>query len=133
VADFFIAAIEDADGATSAVVRDGEVFVVSGRPSVADLLNDWDTEVKRLGGELEGGRLEDPVPLDSIKLLTPVADPPNLYLVGGNYADHAREMQKLGPDVRCPRRRGTAGLPQAKAGSVRARRPDHHAARLRAA
>jgi 2,4-didehydro-3-deoxy-L-rhamnonate hydrolase len=101
--DFFVASVEDGDGATSAVVRDGAVYIVPGRPSVGDLLRDWDAQVKRLGEDLDGGRLQEPVALEAVKLLTPVADPPNLYLVGGNYADHAREMQKLGPDVPVPR------------------------------
>lgn len=103
MAEFFIGAIEDRDGATSAVIVGSDVHVVPGRPSVGELLGDWDAQVERLAGDLEAGRLEDSVPLASIKLLTPVADPPNLYLVGGNYADHAREMQKLGPDVPVPR------------------------------
>ena len=30
-------------------------------------------------------------------LLAPVPDPPNLYMVGANYADHLREMRRLGP------------------------------------
>ena len=35
--------------------------------------------------------------------LAPVPDPPHLYMAGGNYADHAREMNGLGPDDAIPR------------------------------
>jgi len=103
VTDFFIATIEDPDGVTSAVVHDGSVHAVPGRPAVAALLGDWEAQLARLRDDLEAGRLAEPRKLADVKLLTPVPDPPNLYLVGGNYADHAREMQKLGPDVPVPR------------------------------
>jgi 2-keto-4-pentenoate hydratase/2-oxohepta-3-ene-1,7-dioic acid hydratase in catechol pathway len=46
--------------------------------------------------------LADPVGVDSVSFLAPVPAPPNLYMVGGNYADHSREMQGLGPDDPVP-------------------------------
>jgi 2-keto-4-pentenoate hydratase/2-oxohepta-3-ene-1,7-dioic acid hydratase in catechol pathway len=39
------------------------------------------------------------LPLEAVRLLPPVPDPPNLYMAGANYADHAREMRGLPADA----------------------------------
>jgi 2,4-diketo-3-deoxy-L-fuconate hydrolase len=97
--DFFVATIGDAGGTTAAVVvEDGSVHPVPGRPSMADLLADWDSSLERLAGDLDRGTLEDPLEADEVRFLPPVPRPPNLYMAGANYADHAREMRGLGPN-----------------------------------
>jgi 2,4-diketo-3-deoxy-L-fuconate hydrolase len=93
--EFFVATIGDAGGATAAVVKDGGVYLVPGRPSVADLLADWDSSLERLAGDLERGALKGPLQLDEVRFLPPVPRPANLYMAGANYADHAREMRGL--------------------------------------
>src|SRR2546425_9027052 len=95
---FFVATIADAGGATAAVVRDGGVYVLPGRPSFADLLREWDSALERLTGDLQGGALVDPLDADSVRFLPPVPQPPNLYMAGANYASHAREMRGLDQD-----------------------------------
>jgi 2-keto-4-pentenoate hydratase/2-oxohepta-3-ene-1,7-dioic acid hydratase in catechol pathway len=102
MAHFFLASVADAVGPTAAVVRDDQVFVIPDRPALADLFADWDAQLERLGRDLDSGALADPVAVDAVSFLAPVPAPPNLYMVGGNYADHSREMQKLGPDVPVP-------------------------------
>ena len=100
---FFVATVDDGGGPASAIVSDGQAFLFPGRPSVADLLADWDEQESHFADRLASGSLEDPVPLASVRLLTPVPAPPTLYMVGANYASHTREMQKLPPDAPVPR------------------------------
>jgi len=89
---FALATIEDENGTTAALVRNGAVRPLAGRPGLTDLLRDWEAALD--GIELEGAER----PLDSVRLLPPVPAPPNLYMVGANYLSHAREMRGLGPD-----------------------------------
>jgi len=89
---FALATIEDEQGATAAVVRDGRATPLPGRPAMSELLADWDRALDSVPPASDG------VPLDSLRLLPPVPAPPNLYMVGANYASHAREMRRLGPD-----------------------------------
>jgi 2-keto-4-pentenoate hydratase/2-oxohepta-3-ene-1,7-dioic acid hydratase in catechol pathway len=89
---FSFATIEDEHGVTAAVVRGDRAAPLPGRPSMAELLADWDRALDRTLPDEEGA------PLDSLRLLPPVPSPPNLYMVGANYASHAREMRGLGPD-----------------------------------
>jgi 2-keto-4-pentenoate hydratase/2-oxohepta-3-ene-1,7-dioic acid hydratase in catechol pathway len=102
MAHFFLATVVDADGPTAAVVQDDRVHVIPDRPAVVDLLEDWDARLEQLGRDLEAGALADSVAIDDASFLAPVPQPANLYMVGGNYADHSREMQKLGPDQPVP-------------------------------
>jgi 2,4-diketo-3-deoxy-L-fuconate hydrolase len=102
MAHFFLATVVDAVGPTAAVVRDDQVFAIPGRPALVELLGDWDAQLERLEGDLEAGALADPVGADSVSFLSPIPAPANLYMVGGNYADHSREMQGLGPDAPIP-------------------------------
>jgi 2-keto-4-pentenoate hydratase/2-oxohepta-3-ene-1,7-dioic acid hydratase in catechol pathway len=95
---FFVATIADAKGPTAAVVQNGAVHVVPGRPSMADLLATWSSAVERLADDLERGGLEGPLDVHTVRFLPPVPLPPNLYMAGANYADHLREMRRLGPD-----------------------------------
>jgi len=89
---FALATIEDEHGTTVALVEDGAARPLAGRPAMADLLESWDTALDRIEAGDEGK------PLDAVRVLPPVPTPPNLYMVGANYGDHAREMRGLGPD-----------------------------------
>jgi 2-keto-4-pentenoate hydratase/2-oxohepta-3-ene-1,7-dioic acid hydratase in catechol pathway len=96
--DFSLATIEDAQGQTAALVIDGSVHTLPGRPDAMDLIADWQAALEQLSNQAQRGDLEPGIPLDEAKLLPPVTRPPNLYMAGANYADHAREMRGLGPD-----------------------------------
>jgi 2-keto-4-pentenoate hydratase/2-oxohepta-3-ene-1,7-dioic acid hydratase in catechol pathway len=63
------------------------------------MLEDWDGWLARIDAE----ELEDPVPLADADLLTPLADPPNIYMAGANYSDHYREMHGLRDEEPVPR------------------------------
>jgi len=91
----FIATIASAEGPVSAVVRDGLVHRLADAPGVRAMLADWDGWLARADSE----QLADGVPLADCTLLAPLLDPPNLYMVGANYGDHAREMAGLAPDA----------------------------------
>lgn len=94
MAQLFVASIRiDGGEATPAAVLDGEAHRIPGAASVRSMLEDWDGWLARI----EQGQLEDGVAVDRCTLLPPVTDPPNLYMAGANYADHAREMHGLGP------------------------------------
>jgi 2-keto-4-pentenoate hydratase/2-oxohepta-3-ene-1,7-dioic acid hydratase in catechol pathway len=96
--DFRLASIADAQGSTAALVVDDQVHPLPGRPSAMELLQVWDVAVGQLARHAERGDLEEALPLEHVELLPPVPQPPNLYMAGANYADHAREMRGLGPD-----------------------------------
>ncbi len=95
--DFRLATIADAEGTTTALVVDEAVHALPGRPAALDLLADWDSALELLAGHAERGDLRPALPIDQVQLLPPVPNPPNLYMAGANYADHAREMRKLPP------------------------------------
>jgi 2-keto-4-pentenoate hydratase/2-oxohepta-3-ene-1,7-dioic acid hydratase in catechol pathway len=99
MAQLFVATIASDAGAVPAVVRDGMVHRIPGAASVRAMLDDWDGWLARLDAE----RVGDPVPLGECELLAPVADAPNLFMAGANYADHFREMGGLGRDEPVPR------------------------------
>ena len=91
MAQTFIATIATGDGPASAVVRDGLVHRIPGAPGTRAMLADWDGWLDRAAAE----RLDEGVPLAQCTLLPPIVDPPNVYMVGANYGDHAREMAGL--------------------------------------
>jgi 2,4-didehydro-3-deoxy-L-rhamnonate hydrolase len=99
VADLFLATIADAEGTTAAVVVDGQVHPLPDRPSVRALLDDWDASLARLDELVARGDLGPPTLAAQARLRPPVPDPPNLYMAGANYADHAREMRELPADA----------------------------------
>jgi 2,4-diketo-3-deoxy-L-fuconate hydrolase len=104
MSDYFVASVEGTDGGpVAALVVGRQVHPIPGHPSVADLLGDWDASLDRLEAALADGTLDEARPLADVRLLAPVPTPPNLYMVGANYADHAREMHGLGPDDDVPR------------------------------
>src|ERR1700682_6086894 len=99
MAPLFVASLSDDDAPPPAVVRDSFVHRVPGASSVRAMLGDWDGWLSRI----ESGQLEDPLALADCTLLPPIGDPPNIYMAGANYADHAREMRDLAPEVPVPR------------------------------
>jgi 2-keto-4-pentenoate hydratase/2-oxohepta-3-ene-1,7-dioic acid hydratase in catechol pathway len=102
--DYFVASVDDRGaGSVAALVVGDRVHTIPGRPAVADLLDDWDAALDDIEALLAAGRLDSGVALGEVRLLAPVPVPPNLYMVGANYADHAREMRKLGPDDPVPK------------------------------
>lgn len=66
--------------------------------SVRALLGDWDVWSARLQAHVDAGDLDAVGAAREIRLGPPVPDPPNLYMAGANYADHAREMRGLAPE-----------------------------------
>jgi 2-keto-4-pentenoate hydratase/2-oxohepta-3-ene-1,7-dioic acid hydratase in catechol pathway len=70
---------------------------------MSDLLADWDASLERFEEHLRRGDLESAGAVQDARLLAPVPRPPNLYMAGANYADHAREMRKLPADADVPK------------------------------
>ena len=100
MARYSVATVADAEGSAAALVVEDRVHPLPGRPAMSALLANWEASVEWFEGLLAGGALE---PATSVRLLPPVPHPPNLYMAGANYADHAREMRKLPPDARVPK------------------------------
>jgi 2-keto-4-pentenoate hydratase/2-oxohepta-3-ene-1,7-dioic acid hydratase in catechol pathway len=90
----YVASIATDAGPAPAIVGEHGVQCIPGTESVRAMLGDWERWLARI----DAGELDDPRPRESCTLLPPVPDPPNLYMVGANYADHVREMHKLAPD-----------------------------------
>jgi len=92
------------DGAPVAAVVDGDAaHPLTGVASLRELLGDLDGALERIEADLTAGRLGGALALDTVDFLPPLGDPPHLYMAGANYADHAREMGRLGPDDAVPR------------------------------
>src|SRR4051794_4282225 len=105
--EYFLASVADAEhGSAAAVVARGRAHVLPGRPTMAQLLDDWETSLDEVERALEVGSLDAGVPLDEVRLLAPVPRPPNVYMIGANYAAHSREMHHLGPDDDVPKPAG---------------------------
>jgi 2-keto-4-pentenoate hydratase/2-oxohepta-3-ene-1,7-dioic acid hydratase in catechol pathway len=97
--EYFLASITaDADATEAVVVLDGHVHALPQRPTMAALIEDWDGALDRVERAVAEGALADGCPLGEVTLVAPIPRPPNLYMIGANYADHAREMNRLGPD-----------------------------------
>jgi 2,4-didehydro-3-deoxy-L-rhamnonate hydrolase len=97
VARYGLATAADSSGSCAALVVDGNVHPLPGRPTTRELLRDWDTALELLDAHAQRGELDTIGTVEQVRLLPPVPDPPNLYMAGANYADHAREMRKLPP------------------------------------
>jgi 2-keto-4-pentenoate hydratase/2-oxohepta-3-ene-1,7-dioic acid hydratase in catechol pathway len=95
---FSVATVDAGAGPTTAIVLGEELrHLLDGR-SVYDLI----TSPQGLAGlseDIERGRLGEPLEWDAVRVLPPVPTPPNLYMIGANYADHSREMRGLSPEV----------------------------------
>ena len=103
MARYGVATVVDDQGATAALVVADQVHPLPGRPSVIELLADWPASVEGFEGHLQRGDLAASGSVEQARLLAPVPQPPNLYMAGANYADHAREMRKLPADAEVPR------------------------------
>jgi 2-keto-4-pentenoate hydratase/2-oxohepta-3-ene-1,7-dioic acid hydratase in catechol pathway len=97
-----LATVEGPDGTRGgrpAAVVDGHAYALAGVASTLQLLEDWEAAQARVEQRLDDGTAEPLGPVDELRLLAPVTRPPNIYMAGANYADHAREMHGLGPDA----------------------------------
>jgi 2,4-didehydro-3-deoxy-L-rhamnonate hydrolase len=99
VARYGLATAADSSGSCAALVVDGDVHPLPGRPTTRELLRDWDGALELFDAHAERGDLDSIGTTEQVRLLPPIPDPPNLYMAGANYADHAREMRKLPPDA----------------------------------
>jgi 2-keto-4-pentenoate hydratase/2-oxohepta-3-ene-1,7-dioic acid hydratase in catechol pathway len=99
VAELYFATVAGESGPGAAAVRAGRVHPLRGAPSMRSLLADWEQTLDAASDDLAAGRLGEGIAVDAATLLPPVPDPPNLYMAGANYADHAREMRRLAPDA----------------------------------
>jgi 2-keto-4-pentenoate hydratase/2-oxohepta-3-ene-1,7-dioic acid hydratase in catechol pathway len=99
MAELYLATLAGESGPGAAVVSAGRVHPLRAAPSVRSLLADWDQALDAAADDLAAGRLGEGAPVDSVSLLPPVPDPPNLYMAGANYSDHAREMRGLAADA----------------------------------
>jgi 2,4-didehydro-3-deoxy-L-rhamnonate hydrolase len=99
--EYFVATVADGAGGTLALVTGDRVHPLPGRPTMRELLADWDAGLARLDAEL--GRVGSGASIADTVFLPPVPEPQNLYMAGANYADHAREMRGLEPGAPVPK------------------------------
>jgi 2-keto-4-pentenoate hydratase/2-oxohepta-3-ene-1,7-dioic acid hydratase in catechol pathway len=99
MAELYVATTETPAGPSAAAVHAGRVYPLAAPASVRSLLENWDEALAAIDADLAAGRLGEGTAVEQTTLLAPVPDPPNLFMAGANYADHAREMRKLPPDA----------------------------------
>lgn len=107
MAQLFLATIAGESGPAVAAVSDGRAYPLAGETRLRALFVDWDHSLDVISEGLDAQRLGEGLAVEDVRFLPPVPDPPNLYMAGANYADHAREMRKLPPDA--PIERPAAG------------------------
>lgn len=103
MARYGVATVADREGEVAALVLEDLVHPLPGRPRMADLLADWEGSLERFEEHVQRGDLEPTGAVQDTRLLAPVPRPPNLYMAGANYADHAREMRRPSDDAEVPR------------------------------
>jgi 2-keto-4-pentenoate hydratase/2-oxohepta-3-ene-1,7-dioic acid hydratase in catechol pathway len=97
--DYALASLRGRSGTVAGVVAGGRVHSLPGEPAMRDVLDDWDGWLRRIEDGLLPGDPDGGIPLDQVELAAPVPEPRNLYMLGANYADHAREMRGLPADA----------------------------------
>lgn len=90
--NYALASVEDDVGQTACVVIDGHVIPLEGRPTMLEVIGTWETWRRRIEALLADSRPSHGLLLDQVRLVPPVPEPPNIFMLGANYADHAREM-----------------------------------------
>lgn len=86
------------DGPRTAVLIDGmahDAAGITGQDRHRDmlaLLEDWISVEPRLAEFADRGAADGGTPLDSLKILAPIAAPGEIWAAGANYDDHIREM-----------------------------------------
>jgi 2,4-didehydro-3-deoxy-L-rhamnonate hydrolase len=103
MADYALATVRNGASAWAAMVIGDSVHPIPDRPQMGDLLADWDAWCSRLDELAQGGGLERAGSVGDVDLGPAVPHPPNLYMAGANYADHAREMRGLAADAEVPK------------------------------
>lgn len=96
---FALASVRENGSTSAALVVDEDVLYLPDRPTTQALLEDWDAWLPRLEQYAGGADLERAGSVQDVDLGPAVPHPPNLYMAGANYADHAREMRKLPDDA----------------------------------
>jgi 2,4-diketo-3-deoxy-L-fuconate hydrolase len=104
--DYRLATVAGAHGATAAMVVEDTVYRFPEPISMRELLAAWESSSERCDEYARRGDLEAIGSADTVALGPPVPDPPNLYMAGANYADHAREMRRLSPEDPVPKPAG---------------------------
>jgi 2-keto-4-pentenoate hydratase/2-oxohepta-3-ene-1,7-dioic acid hydratase in catechol pathway len=90
---------ESSRGARAGLLFDGNVYDLSdacGNTAYAEMravLNDW-RNLERWLGRFNATHSAPATPLESARLLPPLAHPGSIYGAGANYSDHAEEMAK---------------------------------------
>lgn len=107
VSPFLLGSQVDESGPRPVVIADGIAHrLPDPAVSARTLLGDWAAWCERLDRQVAAGDLEPVGAVEEIRLGPPVPHPPNLYMAGANYADHAREMRGLGPEDPVPKPSG---------------------------
>jgi len=100
-AGFRLVTYEVSDGLPQAGVLLGDrvhaaADILGGRPTVLDLLDDWQVTRARLADWASGeADARSGSALDGVRLLAPIQYPANFFCAGANYWDHLEEMAEL--------------------------------------
>jgi 2,4-diketo-3-deoxy-L-fuconate hydrolase len=97
--DFTLASLRGTSRKVAAAVAGERVHPLPGEPTMREVLDEWDGWQRRIEDALGSAGMGPGIPLDEVALAAPVPEPRNLYMLGANYADHAREMRRLAPEA----------------------------------
>jgi 2-keto-4-pentenoate hydratase/2-oxohepta-3-ene-1,7-dioic acid hydratase in catechol pathway len=97
--EFALGSVRGEQGTEAVAITREQVFALPERPSMSEVLADWDGWMERIAPAVDDGSLADGTELAAAELAAPLPTPRNLYMAGANYADHAREMRKLPADA----------------------------------
>jgi len=103
MANYKLVTYRAAQGTRAGVVVDEEVFDIAGLTgrsfyeTMLGVLNDWEhaqAVLDTAATEVNNSKIKG-LPLEQIKLLTPVLYPSSIFCAGANYVDHMLEMAKV--------------------------------------
>lgn len=87
---FQIVSFESENGPVVGLRQGDDYYASSTFKSVKEMVDRWPLVIEKLA--TAGQRTAERTPQSGVKLLAPLAEPPNIYITGANYTDHIEEM-----------------------------------------
>lgn len=89
---FQIVSFDAGDGPVVGLRNDDDYYASETFGNARQIIDQWPLAIDKLGTAAE--RLASRTPLRDVRLLAPLAEPRNIYIVGANYTDHIDEMAR---------------------------------------
>ena len=89
---FQIVSFDAGDGPVVGLRNGDDYYASETFGNARQIIDQWPLAIDKLGTAAE--RLASRTPLRDVRLLAPLAEPRNIYIVGANYTDHIDEMAR---------------------------------------